>query len=134
QLDEHRLGVTLGDVAGKGLGAALVTATLQATLRAIAFSFTSLDALASHVNGIVCRDGPPGRFVSMLYAELATGSGHVRFVNAGHMPPIVVRRDGIEIMPKGSAALGLLSDASYCEQCLDLEPGDMLVIYSDGVT
>lgn len=133
-LDDRRLGLAVGDVAGKGLGAALVMAKLQATLRALAPDQQTLDGLGRRVNEIFCRDGLPNRFVSLAYLVLEAGSGHVRLLNAGHLPPLIVRRTSLEEPTKGGAAIGLHGTACYTEQAMDLAPGDLLVVYSDGLT
>lgn len=134
ELDDGHLGLALGDVAGKGLGAALVMATLQATLRALAPAHDDLGILGTTINRIVRRDGLPSRFVSLLYLTLAPSSGQVRLLNAGHLPPYVARRDGVEMMPKGAPALGLTAEAVYTEHPLALADGDLLLVYSDGLT
>lgn len=133
-IDDDRLGIALGDVAGKGLGAALFMAKLQSSLRAIAPNYDDLAELGREMNRIFCRDGIPNRFASLIYLELHPDSGHVRLVNAGHLPPLIIRKDIIEEMPKGAPALGLIDQATYCEQHADLEPGDVLFVYSDGLT
>jgi sigma-B regulation protein RsbU (phosphoserine phosphatase) len=129
-----RLGVTLGDVAGKALPAALLMAKLQSTIRALASDQMPLDELARRVSHILNRDGLPNRFATLVYAQLAADSGHVRLVNAGHMPPLLLRAGALEELPRGSIALGIVPDATFTEQQVDLAPGDALVVYSDGVT
>jgi len=134
QIDARRLGVMLGDVAGKGLPAALLMAKLQATLRALVSEAVSLGNLGAQVNGILCRDGLPNRFATLVYLEVAPGSGRVQLLNAGHMPPIVVRSSRVEQLPTGSVALGIMSGATFAGQEIELQPGDMLIVYSDGIT
>lgn len=134
QLDGDRHGLTLGDVAGKGLGAALLMAKLQSTFRALLPEFASLGELAGKVNRILCRDGLPNKFASTVYLEVRTGTGQVRVLNAGHMPPLVLRRDRVEEMPRGSIALGIMPGATFGEQAVELRPGEVLLVYSDGVT
>jgi serine phosphatase RsbU (regulator of sigma subunit) len=133
RLGERRAAVVLGDVAGKGLRAALLMAKLQATVRALAEDSPSLSALATRVNRIFCRDSLRNIFASMVYFELEPGSGRVRLVNAGHFPPIIARSGAVETLPKGGAALGLTAAAEYREQELTLSPGELLCAYSDGV-
>lgn len=134
ELPAGRLGVVLGDVVGKGLGAALLMAKLQATLRAIAPSFSSLAELSTRMNEIFIRDGLPSHFASLVYLELATDSGKVRFINAGHFPPIRLRSGSIDEMKQGGSALGIISDEIYTEQYVELEKGDVFLVYSDGLT
>jgi len=133
-IDENRLGLALADVAGKGLGAAMFMAKLQSTLRAIAPNFERLSDLGAAVNQIFIRDGLPGRFISLVYLEIEPETGQVRLLNAGHLPPLVVHADSIEEMPKGAPALGLVRQAVYTEQRVELAPGDLLVVFSDGLT
>jgi len=134
QIDERRHGVVLGDVAGKALPAALLMVKLQATLRALIPQFDSLSAMGAAVNRILARDGLPSRFASLVYVVLTAHSGDVQVLNAGHMPPIAVRGRSVEVMPQGSVVLGILPDAVFPEQWVQLDEGDYLVVYSDGVS
>jgi phosphoserine phosphatase RsbU/P len=134
QINPGRMGVTLGDIAGKGLRAALLTAKLQATIKALVPDVTSLSELGAKLNFIFCRDSLPNLFASLVYLELQPSSGAIRMVNAGHLPPIVVRGDRIERTDKGGIALGLSPQATYSEQSIDLAAGDMMLVYSDGLT
>jgi sigma-B regulation protein RsbU (phosphoserine phosphatase) len=131
---DGRLHLALGDVAGKGLGAALLMAKLQSTLRALATTVKSLTELARGVNRILCRDGLPGRFATLLYLEASPGSGRLKLVNAGHMPPLVVDGSRIHSLPPVAMPLGFLPDAVYIEQTLEVEPGEFVLLYSDGLT
>lgn len=131
---EGRLGLSLGDVAGKGLGAALFMAKLQATLRALAPGRESIPALGEKLSGIFDRDGLPNRFTSLVYLEIASDSGEIRFLNAGHMPPLHLTAAGITELPRGGAALGILKQATFTEQRVELRPGEILIVYSDGLT
>ena len=134
QIRKDLWGIALGDVAGKGLGAALLMAKLQATLRALAPNFKTLSQLGAHMNRIFCRDGLPSRFVSLIYLEVQPNSGSLRILNAGHLPPIAMQRQRLYEMPQGSPALGILPRATYHDQHLKLNVGDWLVVYSDGLT
>jgi sigma-B regulation protein RsbU (phosphoserine phosphatase) len=134
ELDGFRHGILLGDVAGKGLGAALLTAKLQATLRALVPDVASLDDLGARVNDIFHRDGLDNRYATLFFAELEHHSGHLRYLNAGHNPAFVVRADRIEKLSASSYPLGMLAEASYEEGALSLAPGDVMLAYSDGLT
>ncbi len=133
-IGDGRFAVSLGDVSGKGLAAALFMAKLQATVRAIAPAIYSLSELGARVNEIFCRDGIPGRFASMVYAEVTDSGGLIRFLNAGHMPPLLIREGGIEEFEKGGPAVGLSTASRYKEYETELQPKDLLVIVSDGVS
>ncbi|MCP4725802.1 MAG: serine/threonine-protein phosphatase [bacterium] len=133
EIDE-RLGVTLGDVAGKGLGAALFMAKFQATLRALAPGSSSMEELAAVMNKIFLRDGLPEKFVSLIYLELMPDKGNIDFLNAGHFPPVVIRDSGVEELPRGGNALGLSLKSSYKEQSVELKEDEIFMVYSDGLT
>src|SRR5262249_53337027 len=133
-LQDGRLGIALGDVAGKGLGAALLMAKLQATLRATAPETASLAGLGQRMNSILLRDGLDNRYATLFYFEIAPGSGGVRCLNAGHNPPLALRASGIESIRAGSPPLGMLGASRFVEDSFELMPGEMLVAYSDGLT
>lgn len=133
-IHDDRMGLALGDVAGKGLGAALVMAKLQATIRALAPNFKSLNKLGSQLNTIFCRDSIPERFVSLIYLELGPKSDKIRLLNAGHLPPFMVRDSKIHESEHGAPALGLQSDSRYKETDLTVNKGDLVLVYSDGLT
>lgn len=133
-LDEKRSYIALSDISGKGLGAALLAAKLQSTVRAIVPNHSCLADLAERVNAIFFRDTLPKSFASMIYLELETNSGEIKFVNAGHMPPFLIRKTEIKKFEKGGPALGLMKTVKYIELKLNMESGDILFLYSDGVS
>ena len=133
-LGEQRFGIVLGDVAGKGLPAALLMAKLQSTLRALAAVENSLAELGQKMNRILCRDGLPNRFATLVYLDLGAGSGCVRMLNAGHPPPLVLRGTTLEELPNGSMALGMFPEAIFSEQRVEFADGDALIVFSDGLT
>jgi serine phosphatase RsbU (regulator of sigma subunit) len=134
ELGKNRFGVALADVAGKGLKAALLMVKLQATLRALAADFTSLAELGAKLNAILRRDGLPDSFASLVYLELQPASGTLRLLNAGHMPPLLLKGNVVEELSHGAAALGVLSEPAFVEQNVEMQNGDALLIYSDGLT
>ncbi len=133
-LPRGRLAICLGDVAGKGLGAALCMAKVQATIRALADSIPSLSSLGRRLNEILCRDGLPQRFVSLIVASVGPRSGRVQLLNAGHLPPLLLREGQCQELPRGEAALGLTPKTRFRVQSVSLAKGDVLFIYSDGLT
>ena len=134
KLSEDKICISVGDVAGKGLSAALLMAKLQSTIRAIAPDYNSLTELGKKINRIFCRDSLPKLFASLVYIEIDIASGKIRILNAGHLPPLMIRDDVIEKLNKTSPALGLISDAVFKEQTTDINYGEYLIIYSDGLT
>ncbi|MBP7147869.1 MAG: serine/threonine-protein phosphatase [Acidobacteria bacterium] len=131
-LPGERLAAMLGDVSGKGLPAALLMAKLQATLRAMAPESTDLARLARRVNQVMCRDGIENRFATLFYAELAH-DGTLRYFNAGHNPPLLVREGAVEKMHASGIPVGMLEGAEYAGAEATLAPGDLLIVYSDGL-
>lgn len=132
-LSDKRHGLAIGDIADKGLGAALLMAKLQATLRALAPDTTDLSKLAYKINQIYVRDTLANRFASLIYLEIAPTSNKVRFVNAGHQPPLWIKSDRIEEWHKGNPALGIQSNLEFAADRVEMAPGDMLLFYSDGL-
>jgi serine phosphatase RsbU (regulator of sigma subunit) len=133
-LDGGRTALVLADVAGKGLSAALLSAKLQATVRALIGDAPSLGDLGERVNHIMYRDGVRGRFATMVCLLVSSDSGRVRLLNAGHLAPLVLRDFAVEELPRGAVALGMVPSTPYAEQVADLGRGDTLLVYSDGVT
>lgn len=134
ELDGFRHAVVLGDVAGKGLGAALLTAKLQATLRALVPDSASLAELGTRVDDILHRDGLANRYATLFFVALEHHSGRMLYLNAGHNPAFAVHADSVEQLSASSYPLGMLGTAEYEEGSVEMAPGDVLVIYSDGLT
>src|SRR6266571_2908960 len=135
QREDGRLIVALGDVSGKGPAAALLMSSLHAAIHAQTGSHDSLVATISAVNRYLADNIPPNRFVTLFYAELDPESGAVSFLNAGHNPPLIVHAAGtVAQLASGGLPLGIKRDGDYREGRTQLQPGDVLVIYSDGVT
>ena len=134
QIDENKFGVAVGDVAGKGLSAALLMAKLQSTIRALVYDYPSLETLGDKLNKIFHRDSPSKIFASLIYVEINSESGNVKFINAGHYPPIIARSEKIEQLDKDAPALGLIKDATFNKQLISLHKNDFMIIYSDGLT
>ncbi len=134
QIGDNRLGLVIGDVAGKGLGAALLMAKLQATLRALAPDAKSISDLGARLNEILCRDGVENRFATLVYLEIEPHSGFIHLLNAGHIPPVTLEAGSFQDMSPVAPILGILPEAKFIEQKINLQPGSLLFIYSDGLT
>ncbi|HVG34864.1 MAG TPA: SpoIIE family protein phosphatase [Pyrinomonadaceae bacterium] len=133
--EDGRLIITLGDVSGKGTAAALLMSSLHAAVHAQAASHDSLVDTISAVNRYLADNIPPNRFVTLFYAELNPQTGALSFLNAGHNPPLIVHQAGtVEQLSSGGLPLGIKPDAVFREGRTQLQPGDVLVIYSDGVS
>jgi len=134
ELPGKRLALTLGDVSGKGMGAALLMAKLQATLRALVPQDAALADLGAHVNQILCRDSVENRYATLLYAELRADSGHVRLLNAGHLLPLIVRPGATERLAPMAMPLGMFREAAFVEQEVVLADDEMIILCSDGLS
>jgi phosphoserine phosphatase RsbU/P len=133
--EDGRLVIALGDVSGKGTAAALLMSSLHAAVHAQSASHDSLVATISAVNKYLAENIPANRFVTLFYAELDPASGALSFLNAGHNPPLIVHAAGtVEQLASGGLPLGIKPDAEYREGRTQLQHGDVLCIYSDGVT
>jgi phosphoserine phosphatase RsbU/P len=133
ETEKGKFKLVIADVSGKGLDAALFTTKLQASLRTLIYDYESKE-LIKKVNSIFYREKLKSVFASLIYIEVLQDSGILKFVNAGHIPPVVIRSNGIDEFPKGNAALGLLPDVDYEETEQELQKGDFFIVYSDGVT
>jgi phosphoserine phosphatase RsbU/P len=127
--------VALGDVAGKASPAALLMALLLAILRTLVDEGLPLPALVRRLNLQVARHAPPSRFITLFLASFDPSTGRLEFVNAGQTPPLLRRQNGsIERLLSGGVALGMFEGSTYEAGELHLEPGDALLMYSDGMT
>ena len=116
KLEKDKYYLALGDVAGKGLGAALLMSKLQSTLRALAQGINNLENLGSKINQIFHRDSLPNKFASLVYLEAGANNGNIRMLNAGHFQPLIVKYPEIIETEKGAAAIGIMNDTKYKEQ------------------
>jgi phosphoserine phosphatase RsbU/P len=131
----RRLLIVVADVAGKSVPAALLTATLQASLRTLAALPSSLDDLVNRVNRYACDQSLGGqRFTTAFLAELEPSSGFLTYVNAGHNWPVLRRASGaIERLQVGGLPLGITAERPYQSATATLARGDLLVIFTDGI-
>jgi serine phosphatase RsbU (regulator of sigma subunit)/ligand-binding sensor domain-containing protein len=135
EFDDDRLAICLGDVAGKGLPAALIMANFQAIVRSEAIQKTGASRCARRANRVLHRSTAPGTFITFFYAILDPRSHVLTYCNAGHERPLLVRRDGEQSRLEGAGlVLGVMEEFEYDEQRHGLEPGDTLMIYSDGIS
>jgi len=134
KLEDNKFGVSIGDVAGKGLSAALLMAKLQATVRALSPNFQSLSELGKKINEIFFRDSLPQLFASLIYIEIKSDNSDLKMFNAGHPPPLIIKENSFIKLEKGSPALGLIANPDFDEKSFEFKNNDLLVAYSDGVT
>jgi phosphoserine phosphatase RsbU/P len=138
-LPEERIGIAVADIAGKGIAAALLTSAVQASLRVIlAGGEMDPPRLAGSMNTFLSRASGTNKYATFFYAQFDPRARQLRYVNAGHNPPYLLRRtpSGIETseLAAGGMVLGLFPDVEYTGAQIDLNRGDLLVIFTDGVT
>jgi sigma-B regulation protein RsbU (phosphoserine phosphatase) len=138
-LSKTELGIAVGDVSGKGIPAALLMATLRAYLRAQTFQRnTDLTEVMTNLNKLVFESSDANRYATFFYGEYDADSRALNYVNAGHNPPILFRqKDGgreVVRLDTGGPVIGLMEDCVYSQGSVVLEPGDMLVGYTDGIS
>jgi serine phosphatase RsbU (regulator of sigma subunit) len=137
-LPDGRVAIALGDVAGKGSPAALLMALLLAMLRTLVDEGLDAARLLARLNTQVIRHSPASRFITLFYGVYEPASGRLDYVNAGHLPPLLRRAGGrIERIAGdggGGLALGMFEHASYDTHSVSIAPGDVLLLYSDGIT
>jgi phosphoserine phosphatase RsbU/P len=134
-LSDGMLGLCIADVAGKGMPAALLMSNLQAAVRGLASPSLAPDELCVRLNTLLCRNMASDRFVTLFYAQLDGASGTLRYVTAGHNPPFVMHADGAhERLRDGGSVLGVFPNPAFTLGTANLRPGDVVVLFTDGVT
>ncbi len=130
-----RLGLSIADVVGKGIPAALLMSNLQAAVRAFATDAAQPAELCHQVNRILCGHIAEGRFISFFYCIVDSDLGTMAFSNAGHYPPILIRANGvIERLEPGGAVLGVFPDGAYEQGQVTIGSGDRVILFTDGIT
>src|SRR3954471_18369843 len=134
-LRDGRVLLALGDVAGKGSPAALLMALLLAMMRTLVDEGLEGATLAARLNAQIVKHAPGSRFITLFLATLNPMTGDMRYVNCGQNPPLLRRTAGTyERLREGGMALGMFQEAAYTEGCTTMNPGDVIVMYSDGIT
>jgi serine phosphatase RsbU (regulator of sigma subunit) len=129
------IGLSIADIAGKGLPAALLMSSLQAAVRAFALDASPPQAVCASVNRLLCGQMIAGRFATHVYMRLDALRGEIAYANAGHNPPLLARADGrIEALRSSGIVLGVFPDADYTGRQVPLHSGDRLLLYTDGIT
>jgi len=136
EIDPDRLGIVVADVSGKGVPAALLTASIRAALQVEARRPENrIETIISNLNAMACRDAANNMFVALFFGILQLSSRRFRYINAGHCFPFVIDSEGIETrLDKGGCVLGVLPEREYESGEVKLSPRSTLLIYSDGVT
>jgi len=132
---DGRMMVVVADVSGKGLAASLLMSSLQARVHALAELHTDVSKFVSRLNHSIKANTPDNKFITGFFAAIDPATGEMEFSNAGHNPPVIARQGGrTELLTAGGPVLGILPNITYSGGRTKLEPGDLLVMYSDGVS
>lgn len=137
EIDSERLGLVIGDVSGKGIPAALYMARLISDLRYYCHIVDRSVDLMQTINSVLFERSRQGMFVSLIYMVLDTKTGHLTITNGGHLPPLWYRNQAnsfITINNSTGIPLGILPEVEFREQIIHLQPGDQILLYTDGVT
>jgi len=129
------VGLTIADVAGKGVPAALLMSNLQAAVRAFAQEGAAPGSVCTSVNRLLCRNMASGRFVTFCYVRIDTTARRLTYANAGHNPPLLVRGNGsVDLLAPSGTVLGVFAESSYEQGDFAIAAGDRLILYTDGIT
>ena len=136
KIDEKRLGFVIADVSGKGVPASIFMAVSRTLLRATGMRGIDTNECLNYVNNMLCHESIDSMFVTVFYGIYNTETGLVEYTNAGHNPPYVVRADGtVDTLPMSeNIVAGMFDDFTFTQSTLQLDKGDMLVLFTDGVT
>ena len=135
RFSDDRVALSIADVVGKGLPAALLMSNLQAAVRAFATPGTDPHDLCVSVNRLLCHNISAGKFVTFVYAVVDTGAGVIRYANAGHNPPIVARASGdVDRLTPTGLVLGVAPEWTYTSGVMPFARGDRLICFTDGIT
>lgn len=135
KFSDRTVGVCIGDVVGKRLSAALLMANVQASFRAFTSEVTAPGLLAGKLNDVLCNNLAADKFITFWYCVIDVHARSMTYAGAGHWPPILFRKSGQAIsLREGGTPLGIFPDQIYEHARVNLEPGDQLVLYTDGLT
>lgn len=135
KFSESNAALCVADVAGKGFPAALLMSNMQAALKSLTSEVISPSALCAKLNKLMCSNTPLRKFISCFYGALDTSARKLTFTNAGHNPPMLMRRDGECIrLDEGGPVIGAFCESAYTQQEIQLNEGDKLLLFTDGVT
>ncbi len=131
---DGRLAFAIADISGKGISAAILMANLQALLRAVSSTAQQPSDVCGRLNNHLHQVTDASKFATFFYAEWLHKENRLRYVNAGHNPPFILSEDGRQSLDHGGIPLGIMPDWEYETGEASLKPGDLLVLYSDGIT
>jgi phosphoserine phosphatase RsbU/P len=143
-LDQHQMGIAIADVAGKGMPAALLMSTVQATLRSLTArngstlpAIPELAQMVGKLNRLIFNSTSGEHYVTFFYANFDQGSKRLTYVNAGHNPPLLMQTNGsinFRELASGGLIAGVFENSSYDQEIVQMESNDLLFMYTDGLT
>ena len=132
-MPEGRTGIVIADTVGKSIPAAILTASVRSALKAQAQNIFRIGQVVGRVNLMLCADSQPGEFVTLFYGVIDSLTHRVAYCNAGHDPPLLLRDGRITRLTTGGPLLGVMDTAHFTHQSIQLQPGDTLLLYTDGI-
>lgn len=134
-IDDDRMGIVIADVSGKGVSASLLMASLRAALQSELYPKYKIDQMASKLNDFVHRSSSSNSFITFFYCELNKKTSELNYINAGHNPPLIIEKSGkIKRLETSGLCLGMFPSSDYEVKSVMLKPGDMAVLFTDGIT
>jgi sigma-B regulation protein RsbU (phosphoserine phosphatase) len=135
ELTGGQFGIAIGDVSGKGIPAALLMASLQASLRGQTIEGGyDLARLMGNINRLIYDTTPTNRYATFFYGQYDPATRRLAYVNGGHNAPMLFRGDSVERLEQGGPVVGLFRPAVYTHGSVSLEPGDLIVAFTDGIS
>jgi sigma-B regulation protein RsbU (phosphoserine phosphatase) len=135
RLSDHKIGVCVGDVVGKGMAAALMMSNLQAAVRTRVSDSLAPNELCQQLNQLIASNVSPGKYITFFYGWIDGGSRRFTYTNAGHNPPIVLRANGdVQRLSVGGTVLGVFAEGLYEYDTIDMYPGDRMLLFTDGAS
>jgi sigma-B regulation protein RsbU (phosphoserine phosphatase) len=129
-----KLAVVIADVSGKGVGAALLMAAFQASIRTLVKGEENPASLMAHLNNVMFENSPPNKYITVFYGEIDTLNHTFEYVNAGHNPALYVKTDGHELLGACGPVIGIIANAQYKSAQIRMDVNDLLFLYTDGIT
>ena len=135
RIDENRIGLVIADVSGKGVPAAIFMAVSRTLIRALGMQGANTSTILSQANDLLCKESVDCMFVTVFYAIYNVHTGVVNYCNAGHNSPYIIKKSGeVEALPVSTnCMIGAIEQVEFKEATMQMEPGDMLVMFTDGV-
>ena len=133
-LGQYEMGLSLGDISGKGISAAMIATMMQSATRMCVGNYYPIPAILSIINRFVFRHTETNRYATMFYGQVDAQEQTFTYSNAGHPPAMLCRDRKIHLLEIGGSLVGIFEDCSYDQETIELRPNDLLVVYSDGVT